>query len=44
LLAAEGMVDVHLRSGKFCGHVNRRDLEETFDISAPANAWLQKKQ
>jgi DNA-binding GntR family transcriptional regulator len=32
LLAAEGLVDVHSRSGTFVATLSRRDLEETFDI------------
>jgi DNA-binding GntR family transcriptional regulator len=32
LLAAEGLVDVHSRSGTFVASLTRRDLEETFDI------------
>jgi DNA-binding GntR family transcriptional regulator len=32
LLAAEGMVDVHSRSGTYVATLSRRDLEETFDI------------
>lgn len=32
LLAAEGLVDVHSRSGTFVTTLTRRDLEETFDI------------
>ncbi len=32
LLAAEGLVDVHSRSGTFVATLTRRDLEETFDI------------
>jgi len=32
LLAAEGLVDVHSRSGTFVATLSRRDLEEIFDI------------
>src|SRR5258708_432911 len=32
LLAADGLVDVHSRSGTFVATLTRRDLEETFDI------------
>jgi DNA-binding GntR family transcriptional regulator len=32
LLAAEGLVKVHARSGTFVATLSRRDLEETFDI------------
>lgn len=32
LLAAEGMVDVHSRSGTYVATLSRRDLAETFDI------------
>lgn len=32
LLAAEGLVDVHSRSGTFVATLTRRDLAETFDI------------
>jgi GntR family transcriptional regulator, rspAB operon transcriptional repressor len=32
LLAAEGLVDVHSRSGTFVATLSRRDVEETFDI------------
>jgi DNA-binding GntR family transcriptional regulator len=32
LLAAEGLVDVHSRSGTFVATLTRRDLEEIFDI------------
>ena len=32
LLAAEGLVDVHSRSGSFVATLSRRDLSETFDI------------
>lgn len=32
LLAAEGLVDVHSRSGTYVATLSRRDIEETFDI------------
>jgi len=32
LLAAEGLIDVHSRSGTFVATLTRRDLEEIFDI------------
>jgi DNA-binding GntR family transcriptional regulator len=32
LLSAEGLVDVHSRSGTFVATLSRRDLEETFEI------------
>ena len=32
LLAAEGLIDVHSRSGTFVATLSRRDLDETFDI------------
>ena len=32
LLAAEGLIDVHSRSGTFVATLTRRDLDETFDI------------
>lgn len=32
LLAAEGLVDVHSRSGTYVATMSRRDLEETFDL------------
>lgn len=43
LLAAEGLVDVHSRSGTFVATISRRELEETSTSAARSNAWLPKK-
>jgi len=43
LLAAEGLVDVHSRSGTFVATLTRRDLEETFDIRCALECLAAEK-
>jgi DNA-binding GntR family transcriptional regulator len=43
LLAAEGLVDVHSRSGSFVATLSRRDLEETFDIRCALECLAAEK-
>jgi GntR family transcriptional regulator, rspAB operon transcriptional repressor len=43
LLAAEGLVDVHSRSGTFVAKLTRRDLEETFDIRCALECLAAEK-
>jgi GntR family transcriptional regulator, rspAB operon transcriptional repressor len=43
LLAAEGLVDVHSRSGTFVTSLSRRDLEETFDIRCALECLAAEK-
>ncbi len=43
LLAAEGLVDVHSRSGTFVATLSRRDLEETFDIRCALECLAAEK-
>lgn len=43
LLAAEGLVDVHSRSGTFVATLTRKDLEETFDIRCALECLAAEK-
>jgi GntR family transcriptional regulator, rspAB operon transcriptional repressor len=43
LLAADGLVDVHSRSGTFVATLTRRDLEETFDIRCALECLAAEK-
>ena len=43
LLAAEGLVDVHSRSGTFVATLSRRDLEEIFDIRCALECLAAEK-
>jgi DNA-binding GntR family transcriptional regulator len=43
LLADEGLVDVHSRSGTFVASLSRRDLEETFDIRCALECLAAEK-
>jgi DNA-binding GntR family transcriptional regulator len=43
LLAAEGLVDVHSRSGTFVATLSRRDVEETFDIRCALECLAAEK-
>jgi DNA-binding GntR family transcriptional regulator len=43
LLAAEGLVDVHSRSGTFVATISRRELEETFDIRCALECLAAEK-
>ena len=43
LLAAEGMVDVHSRSGTYVATLSRRDLAETFDIRCALECLAAEK-
>ena len=43
LLAAEGLVDVHSRSGTFVATLTREDLEETFDIRCALECLAAEK-
>lgn len=43
LLAAEGLVNVHSRSGTFVATLSRRDLEETFDIRCALECLAAEK-
>jgi hypothetical protein len=43
MLAAEGLLDVHSRSGTFVTTLTRRDLEETFDIRCSLECLAAEK-
>jgi DNA-binding GntR family transcriptional regulator len=43
LLAAEGLVDIHSRSGTFVATLSRRDLEETFDVRCALECLAAEK-
>jgi DNA-binding GntR family transcriptional regulator len=43
LLAAEGLVDVHSRSGTFVATISRRELEETFEIRCALECLAAEK-
>jgi GntR family transcriptional regulator, rspAB operon transcriptional repressor len=43
LLAAEGLVDVHSRSGTFVATLTRRDLEETLDVRCALECLAAEK-
>src|SRR5262249_42050708 len=43
LLAAEGMVDVHSRSGTYVATLSRRNLAETFDIRCALECLAAEK-
>ena len=43
LLSAEGLVDVHSRSGTYVATLSRRDLEETFDIRCALECLAAEK-
>jgi DNA-binding GntR family transcriptional regulator len=43
MLSAEGLVDVHSRSGTFVTTLTRRDLEETFDIRCSLECLAAEK-
>jgi GntR family transcriptional regulator, rspAB operon transcriptional repressor len=43
LLSAEGLVDVHSRSGTFVATLSRRDLEETFEIRCALECLAAEK-
>jgi GntR family transcriptional regulator, rspAB operon transcriptional repressor len=43
LLAAEGLVEVHSRSGTFVATLSHRDLEETFDIRCALECLAAEK-
>jgi DNA-binding GntR family transcriptional regulator len=43
LLAADGLVDVHSRSGTYVATLTRRDLEETFDIRCALECLAAEK-
>ncbi len=43
LLAAEGLVDVHSRSGTFVATLSRQDLAETFDIRCALECLAAEK-
>jgi DNA-binding GntR family transcriptional regulator len=43
LLAADGLIDVHSRSGTYVATLTRRDLEETFDIRCALECLAAEK-